>query len=111
VTVIACNQLKCKWLRKDLELGTHVCSTPNVRMTRVSTGRSFILNCGSYERRANWFPGKPDTGIPLTSCSFMGEDGLYPGQIKPQPDYSDFDPDEVSSNKWEDREAEAACDT
>jgi hypothetical protein len=77
----------------------------------IETGRSWILNCGTYRRRESWDPLNPDNGIPDLHNQ-MGADGLYPGQIKPPPDHSDVDPMEQENADLQYYiSAEPECDT
>lgn len=117
----SCNQKKCRFVARDSQHGHLVCVAPNRSFTRVLEGRSFIMNCQAYERRASWLPGLPDAGIPMTAPQ-EDEEGLYPGQLQPPPDFSDVDPEEASmltitsdlTKRWEERleyVTEPECDT
>jgi len=95
--MVPCDQGRCRHCMKDTVNNVLVCSITPV-LIRVEGMREFMLKCNSYKYR---LPG--EHLMPLLPVE---PDGLYPGQIKPQPDYSDFDPEPTLA-----LDLEAECDT
>jgi len=66
-----------------------VCTVDPI-MIAVESLKPWMRKCNNYKYRPAGEKIQP-------LCPSVGTDGLYPGQIKPPTDYSDFDPDEVET--------------
>jgi hypothetical protein len=66
--------------------GITVCQAENPTLITLPESRVFVLKCNTYLKRD---PG--DFLQPI--CLNVDSSGLFPGQLKPPIDYTDFDPD------------------
>lgn len=99
--MIFCNRDDCRFCAIDNELargGVMVCTVEPI-MIGVESLKPWMLKCNSYKYRPAGQQIRPVVPVDF--------DGLYPGQIKPPRDFSDYDPDEKFMGSGEDRE----CDT
>lgn len=90
--MIYCNQEMCRHCVRDLQQGgAVVCALENVQMLPVPDGRDFILKCNSYKYRLH--------GTLMEVLSpHESEDGLYPGQLQPPIDMSDYDSEDLTGD-------------
>jgi len=92
--VIYCNNPGCRFCAIDTEAadgGVMVCTVDPI-MINVESLKPWMMKCNNYKYRPVGEKIQP-------LCPSVGKDGLYPGQIKPPTDYSDYDPAEETGEK------------
>jgi hypothetical protein len=87
--MIYCNNSGCRHCSINLEVDGLVCTLDEASFITVATLQGWMLKCNSYKYRPAGEAIQPNISPGL------GADGLYPGQIKPPMDYTDFDPEEI----------------
>ena len=94
-----CDNPGCRHCALDVEIPARIC-TLDPMLIRVETLKGWMMKCNNYKYRPAGETLRP-------TCSSLGADGLYPGQLKPPADYSDVDPESVGVSVGEEPE----CDT
>lgn len=85
-----CKNTRCRYCFIDTgDHGQLVCDADGASLMKVPDSRVFILKCNTYLKRPEGTSLRP-------MCQSLGSDGLYPGQLRPPVDMSDFDAEDMT---------------